>query len=576
MGMFRLLVGVTVVLLIVESLAQLALPYVLGRMVARLSPPVQIMTVPLWLVASYGGLMLLRSLASNLEEVAYQPLSQRLQKLVAQEGLRHVHGLSLRFHLERQTGALTRVLDRGSDAVDTLLRLTIFNIGPAIMNVTLTLGVVGGAFGLEYALLIGFGLAAYVLMARWFVRKRVVARRARNDASSASQHRLIDSLLNFEAVRHFGNQSHEYARFGEARRALEKANLRVTHVTAASSITQNVMIALVTSAIFYLAMRDVLAHRIGVPQFVMIGTYLRSLYMAVVSLNQVYSGWRNARVDLEKWLELLAQDSEIAVPEAPVPVPTTFAEGGAASLVFDDVSFGYNAQRRILDHVSFAAAPGQRIGIVGPTGSGKSTIGKLLFRSYDPDSGAILFDGWPLPELDPQDLRAAIGIVPQDTLLFNDTIAYNIAYGSIGASPSAIEEAARAAELHDFIHALPDGYETQVGERGLRLSGGEKQRLAIARVILKNPRILLLDEATSALDTRTERRIQSALDALSRARTTITIAHRLSTVVECDEILLIEKGRVAERGTHTELMRLGGDYAAMWRAQSRELLHSAF
>ncbi|WP_077806255.1 ABCB family ABC transporter ATP-binding protein/permease [Neoasaia chiangmaiensis] len=561
-------IGLTIGLLLGESLMQLGAPYIFSRMVARLSVPTQLVVLPIGLIVCFGFAMLLRSIFSSLQEVVYQPLSQRLQRLMAQEGLRHLHAMSLRFHLERQTGALTRALERGTDAVDTLMRLSLFNVGPAIVDTVMTLAVVGHLFGGIYAVLLLIGLLSYVGLAQWFVRLRVAARRARNEASGMAQHRLLDSLLNFEAVQHFGNEKHEYRQYAEARRAFERASLRATRVVAASSVAQNVMIALVTSAILYLAARDIVAHRLGVPQFVLIGTYLRNLYQAVISLNFVYAGWRNARVDLENVSELLDRRSEIQAPPIPRKLQSSLAIAGPAAVAFDGVVFGYTADRQILKDVSFNVEPGRRIGIVGPTGSGKSTIGKLLFRAYDPDAGAVLLDGFSLRDLDPQDIRTVVGVVPQETLLFNDTIAYNIGYGRIGADAEEIEQAARAAELHDFIVSLPDGYATEVGERGLKLSGGEKQRIAIARIFLKRPRLLLLDEATSALDTRTEQRVQDSLNILSREQTTIAIAHRLSTVIDCDEILVLESGRIVERGTHSGLLAQGGVYAGMWAAQA--------
>ncbi|MCQ9154834.1 ATP-binding cassette domain-containing protein [Acidomonas methanolica] len=569
------LAALTLLLLLGENGAQVVLPWLFSRMVARMTPDVAVMALPVGLVGLYALLMLVRASCSSLQEVAYQPISLRLQSAVSEEGLRQVHALSLRFHLERQTGALTRVLDRATDAVDTLLRLCLFNIGPAVLNCGLTLGVIWRIFGGLYALVILAGLLGYAAVARWSTLRRVAARRVRNEASGEVQHRLVDSLLNFEAVRHFGAAGHEASLYRAARRRLETASLKLTRIVALAGILRNAIIASMTGIVLWLAMRDIGAHRQGVADFVLIGTYMRSLYMAVFGLNTVHAGWRTARVDLENWLELLAQPSDVAPPERPVHLPTTLAAAGAADLVFDDVRFHYLPERPVLRGISFAARPGARIGIVGATGSGKTTIGKLMMRAYDPDRGEIRLDGVPLPALDPEDLAALIGVVPQETMLFNDTLAYNIGYGRLGATLDEIEAAARAAELHDFIAALPQGYETVVGERGLKLSGGEKQRVAIARIVLRNPRLLLLDEATSALDTRTERRIQAALDRLARERTTVMIAHRLSTVVGCDEILLLEKGRIVERGGHAALMALGGEYARMWLAQAREAAEAA-
>lgn len=565
---FRVRIVLTLVLLLAERLAVLGTPYLFSRMVARLSEPTQLLLMPVWLIIGYGVLIVLRSAFSGLEELSYQPVSQNIQRLIAQAGLRHLHALSLRFHLERQTGALTRALERGAEGVDTLLRLSLFNIGPAVLDTVLTVIVVLHLFGLLYAVIILVAMLAYIAVAQWFVRRRVHARRARNEASSQAQHLLVDSLLNFETVRHFGNESHEHDRYEEARLRQERASIRMTRIANFSSVTQNLMIAAATVTIMLLAAHDIVHHRIGVPQFVLIGTYLRGLYQAIMALNMVYAGWRNARVDLEHLLELFVVTSDVKDPGQPGFLPLTLEEGGPASITFDHVHFGYQPSRKILDDISFSVPAGGKLAIVGTTGSGKSTIGRLLLRAYDADQGQVMLDGIDLKDLTQTAVRQAIGIVPQETMLFNDTIAYNIEYGRLGASMDKIEEAARAAQIHEFVASLPEGYQTLVGERGMKLSGGEKQRIAIARVILKDPRVLLLDEATSALDTRTEQGILEALRKAARARTTISIAHRLSTIQDADHILVLEKGCVVEQGDHASLLAQNARYAAMWRIQS--------
>ncbi|GBQ10854.1 ABCB family ABC transporter ATP-binding protein/permease [Swaminathania salitolerans] len=574
-GFFRIGIAVTLAALVAERLCLLATPYLFGKLVGHFSDTDLRLVVPLGLILSYGGLILLRSLFSALQERAYQPVGQRVQALTAQSAFRHLLALPLRFHRDRQTGALTRSIERGSEAADTLLRLAIFNIGPALLDTVFVTVVMSQLFGPRYACVILAALGAYMLVAQWFVRRRVGARRRRNEANGQAQHFLLDSLLNFETVRHFANEAHEFARYARARREQERASLKMTTVAGLSSVSQNAMIALATVILFLMAARDLAAGRVDVAAFVMIGTYLRTLYMSIVSLNLVYAGWRNACVDLEHLLTLMDEpvrketgEASRAEPETArgMAVPATQA-AAPASLVFENVRFGYDA-REILAGISLHAEPGQMIALVGPTGAGKSTIARLILGAYPPSGGRIFLDGQDITGIPPQILHDTVGVVPQETQLFNDTIGYNIAYGRLDATEEDIVEAARAAQLHDFVEALPEGYDTRVGERGLKLSGGERQRIAIARIVLRKPRLLLLDEATSALDTRTERRLIRALATVAARQTTIAIAHRLSTIRHASCILVIEGGRIRERGTHDALMRQKGVYHAMWSNQS--------
>ena len=560
---FRLGMGLTLLLLLGERLCILAVPYMFSRLVAHFSVQDLRMLIPVGLILAYGGLIFFRSVFSALQELVYQPVGQRLQALTAQEAFRHLLDLPYRFHRDRQTGALTRAIERGSEAADTLLRLALFNILPAFLDTGLTIAVVFHFLGGRYAAVIAVALLSYIGLAQWFVRQRVRARRRRNEANGRAQHFLLDSLLNFEAVRHFANESHEYERYEAARREQEKASLRMTMVAGLSSVSQNSMIALATLAIFFMAARDLAAGRLDVAAFVMIGTYLRTLYQAIISLNLVYAGWRNACVDLEHLTDLMDETPrsagvahDLQDQEAQQP----------ASLSFEHVGFDYDG-RQILHDVTFQAGAGETIAIVGPTGAGKSTIARLILGAYAPGSGRILLDGCDLTTIAPADLHRMVGVVPQDTQLFNDTIGYNIAYGHLDASPKAIEEAARLAQIHDFVDGLEGGYDTLVGERGLKLSGGERQRIALARIILRRPRVLLLDEATSALDTGTEQRLMDALRDVTARQTTIAIAHRLSTIRHADRILVIESGMIVEEGSHDVLMAQQGRYFEMVTTQ---------
>ncbi|WP_025884780.1 ABCB family ABC transporter ATP-binding protein/permease [Asaia prunellae] len=566
---FRFGIGVTLFLLVAERLCLLGTPYLFSRIVAHFSSPDLLVIIPVALILSYAGLIFCRSAFSALQEMVYQPVGQRLQALTAQQAFRHLLDLPYRFHRDRQTGALTRAIERGSEAADTLLRLALFNILPALLDTSLTIAVVFSCLGGRYAGVILLALLCYLGLAQWFVRQRVRARRQRNEANGKAQHFLLDSLLNFDSVRHFANEAHEFDRYEQARIAQEKASLRMTFVAGLSSVCQNAMIALATLIIFLMAAQDLAAGHIDVAAFVMIGTYLRTLYQAVISLNIVYAGWRNACVDLEHLTDLM---DEPARDGGSLIEGTAFREQntGPASLAFDHVVFDYDG-REILHDLSFAVAPGQTVALVGPTGAGKSTIARLVLGAYAPKSGRILLDGQDLTGLSPAMLHQTIGVVPQDTQLFNDTIGYNIAYGRLDATQDEIEEAARLAQIHDFIDSLEGGYETLVGERGLKLSGGERQRIALARIILRKPRLLLLDEATSALDTHTEQRLMDALRRVTTRQTTVAVAHRLSTIRHADLILVIDSGRIVEQGTHEALMTAKGRYFTMVGNQSDPL-----
>jgi len=568
----RLRVVVALGLLVLGRVLALGVPYCYARIVQHLSPQVSpVVLVPVALIAGYGVLQFFSHVLDVVRDSVFTPVALRMTRRLVRRGVQHMHALSLRFHLDRQTGALIRSVERGTEAVAQISRIVLFNILPSVIDTVLTLGVIWHLFGFAYVGVILAALVIYSTVTLRYTQMRIGIRRARNEAISEANHRLVDSLLNYETVKYFGAERFEDRRIDDAQERLEVASVRLQDSTNALFSSQNFIISLAATIVMVLAGHDVTTHRIDVGHFVMVNTYLMALYGSLTSIGWIYASWRSSRVDLEHLLDLLALEPDISDPARPVPLISSLHEVGAAEVVFDHVGFGYSDARMILRDVSFRVLAGTSLAIVGPTGAGKSTIARLLFRSYDVSSGAVRIDETDVRAFGQSDLHAAIGVVPQDTVLFNETVGYNIRYGRLDATKEEIEEAARKAQIHDFIASLPEGYETKVGERGLKLSGGEKQRIAIARVILKDPRILLLDEATSALDTRTEREIHGALSALSRARTTITVAHRLSTVQECDQILVLQQGRVVERGTHADLLALGGHYAAMWAAQIPEM-----
>ncbi|GLP90103.1 ABCB family ABC transporter ATP-binding protein/permease [Gluconobacter frateurii] len=568
-------VGVALVLLLVESGTTVATPWVFSRMVAALSEHQALLAIPVWLIAQYTVIRVVAGISTPLREMLIAPLEADLQRRVALVGLEHLHAMSVRFHLDRQTGALTRTLDRGSDAVGTLLSLVLFNVLPNTIELAMTLFVILRVFDWRYVAIVVVGIGVYAAVSYVFTRMRMTARRARNTANSQAQYQLVDSMLNFETVRSFANSHQEILRYDRFRQALKNAEIRLKRLVGFSQMARSLLIAGATTALLGLAAHDIVLHRIGVAQFVLIGSYLRGLYSSVGALNYVSAGWRNARVDLENYLELLGTHSEIVEAPKPVHLPVRLADGGAARITFDHVCFSYDPARQILHDISLEIPAGTSLAIVGHTGSGKSTMGRLLTRAYDPTSGAIRIDGHDLRDVAVEDLQRVIGTVPQDTVLFNAGVGENIAYGDPLTLEEAVHQAARKAQIHDFINELPEKYETIVGERGLKLSGGEKQRVAIARVLLKDPRILLLDEATSALDTWTEAAIQQELRELAQSRTTVIVAHRLSTIQDADQIVVLDAGRIVERGTHFELLRKNGYYARMWSVQAGETVMRA-
>ena len=566
-----------VVLLLAAKVATVYVPLIYSRAVDALAPRGGhgMVAIPVALIVGYGLLRVASSGFAELRDAVFAAVQQRTVRKVALQTFRHLHRLSLRFHLDRQTGGLSRAIERGTAGVEAVLRLAVFNIIPTLVEVLMVTAILWRLFDWRYAALTLAAVGSYLVFTLAFTNWRVKFRRTMNEVDSEAQSKAVDSLLNFETVKYFGNEAHEAARFDEARARYERAAVTSQVTLNMLNIGQATIIAAGLAFVMLLAAAGVQDGSMTVGKFVLVNTYLMQLYQPLNFLGFVYREIKQGLVDMEQMFRLLRADAEVAdhPDAAPLATPAEGAPRGA--LVFDDVHFGYRPDREILKGVSFSVPAGGSLAVVGPTGAGKSTISRLLFRFYDVGAGRIAVDGQDIREVTQDSLRAAIGVVPQDTVLFNDTIRYNIAYGRPGATQAQIEAAARSAQVHDFVLRLPDGYDTRVGERGLKLSGGEKQRVAIARTILKNPPILIFDEATSALDTRTEQDIQIALRAVARHRTTVTIAHRLSTVVDADQILVLADGRVAERGTHAELLAAGGVYARMWAMQAEQEPHDA-
>jgi len=526
-----------------------------------------------WLLA-YGavgltiayGMARLGAVAFNeLRDATFVRVGQRALRQLALETFTHIHRLSMRYHITRKTGGLSRIIERGVKGVDFLLRFMLFSIGPLILELGLVAVIFATLFGWQYMAVVVITITLYVIFTLQVTEWRVKIRREMNEQDNDANQKAIDSLLNFETVKYFGAETREADRYDIAMQRYETAAVKTGLSLSFLNAGQAFLITTGLVLVMVMAARGVQAGTLTVGDFVMVNAYMIQITMPLNFLGTVYREIRQALVDMGEMFGLLGQPAEIVDrPGAPALRVT----GG--EVAFDNVQFGYEAARPILKGISFTVGAGQTVALVGPSGSGKSTIGRLLFRFYDVTGGAIRIDGQDLRDVTQDSLHAQIGVVPQDTVLFNDTVLYNIAYGRPEATREEIEAAARAAKIHDFIMSLPDGYLTTVGERGLKLSGGEKQRVGIARTLLKNPPILLLDEATSALDTQTERDIQDSLQAMSRGRSVITIAHRLSTIVEADRIIVLEEGRIVEEGRHDDLVAQGGRYAAMWARQSAE------
>ena len=521
-----------------------------------------VLAVPVGLLVAYGLTRVMAQAFGELRDAVFAKVAQRSIRLAGLSAFQHLHRLSLRFHLDRKTGGVSRAIERGTKGIEFVLAFMVFNILPTLLEILLVCGVLWALYGVWFALITFVTIGGYIAWTLTVTEWRTKFRRAMNETDSEASTKAIDSLLNFETVKYFGNEDHEARRFDVALKGYEQAAVKSKTTLTLLNIGQGAIIAAGLTVVMVMAGRGVAAGAMTIGDFVLVNAYLIQLYLPLNFLGFVYREIKRSLTDMEAMFALLGEAPEIG--DAPDAGPVRIDGGRVA---FEDVSFSYDPRRPVLKGVSFTVPAGKTVAIVGPSGSGKSTISRILFRFYDVDTGRVLIDGQDIRDVTQQSLRAAIGMVPQDTVLFNDSIYYNIAYGNPAASPAEVEEAARLARVHDFVMALPDGYQTMVGERGLKLSGGEKQRVAIARTILKAPSILLFDEATSALDSRTEKEIQNSLNAVSADRTTLIIAHRLSTVVDADEIVVLDEGRIVERGGHAQLLAARGRYADMWARQ---------
>jgi ABC-type transport system involved in Fe-S cluster assembly fused permease/ATPase subunit len=524
--------------------------------------PAGLISAPFLLIGLYGLSRVAMAAMTQVRDGLFAKVAMHAVRRLALLTFEHMHRLSLRFHLERKTGGLTRVLERGRNGIEELSRLMVLTLVPTIVELALVLGILAWEFDWLYSVVVATMIAAYLGFTWKATEWRIGIRRRMNNSDTDATTKAVDSLLNYETVKYFGAEGRETARYDASMATYEKASTQTYVSLAVLNAGQAVIFTLGMTAVMILAARDIMAGRTTIGGFVLVNTMLVQLSMPLNFMGMIYREIKQALVDIDDMFRIIDRNPEIADrPGAPaLTVP-------AGLVRFEDVRFAYNPERPILRGVSFEVPAGRTVAIVGPSGAGKSTLSRLLFRFYEPQSGRITIDGQDIATVRQDSLRAAIGMVPQDTVLFNDTIGYNIRYGRWDASDAELREAARLAQIDRFIESLPEGYETPVGERGLKLSGGEKQRVAIARTILKAPPILVLDEATSALDSFTEREIQAALDRVSRGRTTLVIAHRLSTVVNADEILVLDQGRVVERGDHAGLLARGGVYAALWDRQ---------
>jgi ABC-type transport system involved in Fe-S cluster assembly fused permease/ATPase subunit len=568
----RVRVALAMGCLLMAKMATVYLPVVYGRIVDTLAPKAggAVLALPAALILGYALLRIASTGFGELRDAVFAAVQQRITRTIALRTFRHLHGLSLGFHLDRQTGGLSRAIDRGTSAIQAVLRLAMFNIVPTLFEILMVTGILWALFDWRFALATFGSVGLYLGFTLAFTNWRIRFRRTMNDMDTEAQAKAIDSLLNFETVKYFGNEAHEAGRFDAALARYERAAVKSQVTLNMLNLGQVAITAAGMGGIMLMAAVQVRSGGMTVGKFVLVNTYLMQLYQPLNFLGFVYREVKQGLVDMEQMFRLMAVSREVQDRPGARVLAAHLSDGAACAVRFSGVHFGYRANREILKGIDFAIPAGGRLAIVGPTGAGKSTISRLLFRFYDVTAGSVLVDGQDVRDLTQQSLRAAIGVVPQDTVLFNDSIRYNIAYGRPGASQAQIEHAARQAQIHDFVTRLPEGYETRVGERGLKLSGGEKQRVAIARTLLKDPRILVLDEATSALDTATEQDIQAALRAVARDRTTLVIAHRLSTVVDADEIIVLDDGLVAERGRHAALLAQGGLYARMWALQAEQ------
>ncbi|MDE0810124.1 MAG: ABC transporter ATP-binding protein/permease [Alphaproteobacteria bacterium] len=561
----RARVVIALVCLVIAKLATVMVPVLYKEAVDVISAEgAFVVTALVGILVGYGISRVAQQGFAELRDFFFARVGQRAIRAVGLKTFRHLHSLSLRFHLDRQTGGLSRAIERGVKGIEFLLTFMLFNIVPTLLEIAMVCGILWAVFDIWYAIVTLVTVSIYIAFTFSVTEWRMKFRRQMNEMDSKANTRAIDSLINYETVKYFGNEEHEANRFDSSLRRYEDAAVRSKTTLALVNIGQGFIIAAGLTIVMTMAGYDIQSGIMTVGGFVMVNTYLMQLFQPLNFLGFVYREIKQSLTDMEAMFRLTAEQREVTDAES---APDLVAKGGTVS--FREVKFGYGPDREILKGLSFEVPAGKTVAIVGPSGAGKSTISRLLFRFYDVTSGAIEIDGQDIRSITQASLRKSIGIVPQDTVLFNDSVYYNIAYGRPDASPGEIEEAAKLASIHDFVMSLPDGYNTSVGERGLKLSGGEKQRVAIARTILKRPAIFLFDEATSALDSHTEKAIQRSLAAVSADRTTLTIAHRLSTIVDADEIIVLRDGAIAERGRHHDLLDCAGIYAGMWREQQK-------
>ena len=562
---FKGRVILVVVLLVLAKLTSVAVPLALKEIVDAMGQPKAMLTVPVFLVIGYGLLRLFSTLFGELRDAVFAKVTQRAIRRVAIKVFSHLHNLSLRFHLDRQTGGMSRDIERGTRGISFLLTFLLFNILPTLLEIGLVAAILFVKYDPWFAIITFVTLVVYIVFTLFITEWRMVYRRTMNDMDSKANTRAIDSLINYETVKYFGNEQFEAKRYDEHMSKWEVSAVQNQTSLAALNAGQSTIIAVGVTLLMLLAADEVVQGKMTLGDLVLVNVFMLQLYMPLHFLGFVYREIKNALADMERMFTLLNEHRE--VEDAPGAPPLKLDAG---RVEFKNVEFSYNPDRHILSDVSFEIPPGHTVAVVGASGAGKSTLSRLLFRFYDVGSGSISIDGQDIRTVTQASLRACIGIVPQDTVLFNDSIYYNIAYGRPDASREEVLQAAQSAHIHAFIESLPQGYNTMVGERGLKLSGGEKQRVAIARAILKRPAILIFDEATSALDSKSEKAIQDELRNVARNRTTLVIAHRLSTVVDAQQILVMDKGRIVERGSHRELLARQGVYAQMWALQQQE------
>lgn len=576
---FRWRVGLAIACLVAAKAAVVGVPVLLKAIVDGLVPLAgsasgslmagaasTLTLAPLGLLAAYGALRIASTAFTELREFVFAKVTQRTVRKIALQVFGHLHALSLRFHLERQTGGLTRDIERGTRGVSSLVSYTLYSILPTLVEISLVLGYLAFNYDLWFLGITAVALVAYIAYTISVTEWRTEHRRTMNELDTRANVRAIDSLLNYETVKYFGNEAWETRRYDESMQRWERAAVRSQTSLSILNLGQAVIIAIAVTLMVWRATVGVIEGRMTLGDLVLVNAFMIQLYMPLNFLGVLYREIKQSLADMERLFGLL--DAHREVDDAPGAPALQLS--GAPEIRFDEVRFAYQPDRSILHGLSFSVPSGTTTAVVGASGAGKSTLARLLFRFYDVTGGRVTFDGQDIRSVTQASLRQSIGIVPQDTVLFNDTLRYNIAYGRPQASQAEIEAAAEAAQLTDFIGRLPQGWETNVGERGLKLSGGEKQRVAIARMLLKNPPVLVLDEATSALDSHNEAAIQEALRAASAHRTTLVIAHRLSTIVEADQIIVLDQGRIVERGTHASLLEAGGTYAAMWAMQAGE------